>query len=175
MEKACFYRAPCKTSRRKLQHELALCDMGACMTASQSSLSRSSKSSSSHPPFRLCTVTFSASCCCSLTASRIDLSCASLTFCRNCPLRASMIRRLSTSSARDALTRRMRPMRSAASGSRICERMDARASASRLLREGVSLSVFERIIYCSSLLCVLFLLLLVSAAATAAAATRASL
>jgi hypothetical protein len=69
----------------------------------------------------------------------------------------------------------MRPMRSAASGSRICERMDARASASRLL--GVcQRSVYGRMADWSSLLCVLFLLLLVTtSAASAAAATRAGL
>lgn len=49
----------------------------------QSSFNKSSKSSSSQPPLRLCTVTFSASCCCSLTASKMDLSCASLTFWRS--------------------------------------------------------------------------------------------
>ena len=85
----------------------------------QSSLSRSSKSSSSQPPFRLWTTTFSASCCCSLTALRMSLSCASVTRARSCPLRASMMSLFSTSSAREAFTKRMRPSLSAASGSRI--------------------------------------------------------
>lgn len=44
-----------------------------------------------------------------------------------------MIILFSTSSARDALTKRMRPSRSAAPGSRICASIDERASASRCL------------------------------------------
>jgi hypothetical protein len=51
-----------------------------------------------------------------------------------------MIKRLSTSVARDAFTRRMRPSRSAASGVKICERIEARASASRSLEGGLDVS-----------------------------------
>ena len=106
-----------------------------CLTAHESSLSRSSKSSSSQPPFLLCTVNFSASCCCSLTEVKMSFSCASVIRLRSCPLRASVTSLFSTSSALDALTRRIRPSRSAASGSRICESMELRASASRFLSD----------------------------------------
>ena len=96
---------------------------------------RSSRSSSSQPPFLLCTVTFSSSTCCSLIAARMSLSCASFTGPRSCPLRANVMSRFSTSSAREAFTSRMRPMRSAAAGSRICASIEARASVSRCLGE----------------------------------------
>ena len=56
-----------------------------------------------------------------------------MTRCRNCPLRARMMSLFSTSSALEALTSRMRPNLSAAAGSKICERMEERASASRFL------------------------------------------
>jgi hypothetical protein len=103
---------------------------------SHASFKRSSRSSSSHPPFLLCTVTLSTSCCCSLTAFKMSFSCVSDTLPRSWPVRANMISLLSTSSARGALTSRIRPSLSAAAGSRICESMDARTSASRFLRNG---------------------------------------
>lgn len=137
----------------------------------QSSFSKSSKSSSSQPPFLLCTVTFSASCCCSLTAFRMSFSCASLTLALSCPLFASMISRFSTSSARDALTRRILPKRSAASGSRICERMDCLASCSRFLCAVVSrprLYFPTRRWWCSLLVLLLLLALLASTSTSTA-------
>ena len=99
----------------------------------QSSFNRSSKSSSSQPPFLLCTVIFSASCCCSLTAFNISLSCTSVTLLLSCPDLAMLINLFSTSSARDALTSRIRPSLSAASGSSIWERIEDLWSASRCL------------------------------------------
>lgn len=89
--------------------------------------SNKSSSSSSHPLRRLTTIFSSA--LVSATAFNSSLSCSSVTFCRSCPDRASMISRFSTSVARDSLTRRMRPSRSAASGWRIWLRIDCRASA----------------------------------------------
>ncbi|KAK5632289.1 hypothetical protein RRF57_008003 [Xylaria bambusicola] len=62
-------------------------------------------------------------------AARSSLSCASVTFCRSWPVRASVISLFSMSAARDSLTSRMRPSRSAASGCRIWFRIDWRASA----------------------------------------------
>lgn len=86
-----------------------------------------SSSSSAHPSFRRLTTIFSSFC--SAMALSSCLSCSSVTFCCNCPVRASMINRFSTSVARDSLTSRIRPKRSAASGRRIWLRMDCRASA----------------------------------------------
>jgi hypothetical protein len=65
----------------------------------------------------------------SAMAFRSSLSCSSVTFCRSCPVCASMMSRFSISVARCSLTSRMRPSRSAASGSRIWFRIDLRASA----------------------------------------------
>lgn len=107
-----------------------------------------SSSSSSHPPFLLLTTIFSSSFV-SATAFNSSFSCVSVTFDRNCPLRANMISLFSTSCARDSLTRRIRPRRSAASGSRIWLRMLWRASAGWLLdlevgsrKEGEGISTF---------------------------------
>jgi hypothetical protein len=102
-----------------------------------SSASRSStpSPSSSHPLLLRSTVIrprpLSSSC--SATAPRISLSCASVTRSRSWPDRASVMSRVSTSVARAALTSRMRPRRSAASGVRIWARREARASASASL------------------------------------------
>lgn len=57
------------------------------------------------------------------------MSWSSVTLLRSWPDRANMISRFSISVARDSFTRRMRPSRSAASGSRICASKEARASA----------------------------------------------
>jgi len=94
--------------------------------------SKSSRSSSSHRPPVFFTTTFSFCCSFSLKPFRISFSWSSVIFCLSCPDRASMISLLSTSSAREALTRRMRPRRSAASGVRIWERMELRWSAGLL-------------------------------------------
>jgi hypothetical protein len=94
------------------------------------SFNKSSKSSSSpQAPFLLLTTIFSVSLL-SATAPSNSFNCSSVTLALNCPLLAKVINRFSTSWARDSLTSRMRPSRSAASGSRIWERMDLRASAS---------------------------------------------
>lgn len=61
-----------------------------------------------------------------------------MTLARSWPVRASVISRFSTSVARDSLTSRMRPSRSAASGCRIWFRMLCRASASCLRSVGIS-------------------------------------
>lgn len=93
----------------------------------------SRSSSSSHPPFLLLTTIFPpvvpSRSLFSATAPRSSLSCSSVTLARSCPDLANMIKRFSTSVARDSLTIRMRPRRSAASGWRIWERIEARASA----------------------------------------------
>lgn len=90
--------------------------------------SNRSSSSSSSQPFRRLTTIFSSSLV-SATADRSSLSSDSVTFCRSWPVRASVMSRFSMSVARDSLTSRMRPSRSAASGWRIWLRMDWRASA----------------------------------------------
>lgn len=93
----------------------------------------SRSSSSSHPPFLLLTTIFPpvvpSRSLFSATAPRSSLSCSSVTLARSCPDLANKIKRFSTSVARDSLTIRMRPRRSAASGWRIWERIEARASA----------------------------------------------
>ena len=97
--------------------------------SSQTSLISASNSSSLSqppPPLRFTTIFCSSFSFCSATAPRISISCSSLTFCRIWPVRASMIRRSSTSRARDSFTRRIRPRRSDAGGVRIWERMEAR-------------------------------------------------
>lgn len=88
-------------------------------------------SSSSHPPFRRVITIFCSSSfrCDSATAFNSSFNWSSVTFCRNCPVCASMINRFSISIARDSLTSRMRPSRSAAAGSRIWLRIVARRSA----------------------------------------------
>lgn len=95
----------------------------------------SRSSSSSHPPFLLLTTIFPpvvpSRSLFSATAPRSSLSWSSVTLARSCPDLANMIKRFSTSVARDSLTIRMRPRRSAASGWRIWERIEARASAAR--------------------------------------------
>lgn len=93
--------------------------------------SNKSSSSSSSQPFRRATTIFSSSLF-SATAARRSLSWASVTFWRSWPVRASVMSRFSISAARDALTSRMRPSRSAASGCRIWLRIDWRASAVRV-------------------------------------------
>jgi hypothetical protein len=100
-------------------------------------INSSNSSSSSHPPppRLFTTILLSSFSFCSATAPRISLSCSSLTFCRICPVRASIIRRFSMSVARDSFTRRIRPRRSAASGVRIWERMEERWSAGVVLDE----------------------------------------
>jgi hypothetical protein len=99
--------------------------------------SRSSRSSSSHPLF-LTTLTLSklpvpVSLSCSVRLASILFSWSSVTFCCNCPDLASMMSRFSTSVARDSFTIRIRPSRSAASGSRIWARIVERASDSCFL------------------------------------------
>lgn len=89
----------------------------------------SKSSSSSQPPFRRETTIFFSSLL-SATAFSSSLSCSSVTFCRSCPVRASVMSRFSMSVARDSLTSLMRPRRSAASGRRIWLRTVWRASAS---------------------------------------------
>lgn len=93
----------------------------------------SKSSSSSHPPFLLLTTIFPPAVpsrsLFSATAPRSSFSCSSVTLARSWPDLANMIKRFSTSVARDSLTIRMRPSRSAASGWRIWERIEARASA----------------------------------------------
>ena len=98
--------------------------------------SKRSSSSSSQPLRRLTTI-FSSSCR-SAIAFSISFSWSSDTFCRSWPLRASMMSRFSTSLARASLTIRMRPRRSAASGSRIWLRIDLRASAVKVSRQSES-------------------------------------
>jgi hypothetical protein len=91
-----------------------------------------SSSSSSHPLFlRVITIFCSSSSfrCDSAIAFNNSFSWSSVTFCRNWPVCASMISRFSISVARDSFTSRMRPRRSAASGSRIWLRIVARRSA----------------------------------------------
>jgi hypothetical protein len=98
----------------------------------QTSFINSSNSSSlSHPPppLRFTTIFCSSFSFCSATAPKMSFSWSSLTFCRICPVRASIMSLFSMSVARLSLTRRIRPRRSAASGVRICERIEARWSA----------------------------------------------
>ena len=94
--------------------------------------SNRSSSSSQSPFLRLITILpvvppslslFSA------TAPSNSFSWSSVTLALSWPDFANMISRFSTSVARDSLTRRIRPSRSAASGSSICERIALRASA----------------------------------------------
>ncbi len=90
----------------------------------------SKSSSSSQPPFLLLTVILPTSFSLfSATAPNSSFSCSSVTLDLSCPDLANMINRFSTSVARDSFTSRIRPRRSAASGSKICERMEFRASA----------------------------------------------
>ena len=91
--------------------------------------SKSSSSSSPHPPFLRLTTILSSSLLFSATAPRSSFSCSSVTFCRSCPDLASVMSLFSTSTARDSFTSRIRFRRSMASGRRIWFRMDLRASA----------------------------------------------
>lgn len=92
----------------------------------------SRSSSSSQPPLRREITIFCSSSSFlwfSAMAFSNSLSCSSVTFWRICPVWASMMSLFSTSMARDSLTRRIRPSRSAASGSRIWFRIAERRSA----------------------------------------------
>jgi len=74
-----------------------------------------------------------------------SFNCSSVTLLLNCPDRASMINLFSTFVARDSLTRRMRPRRSAASGVRTWESIELRASASCCLPSPVSKMIRHKI------------------------------
>lgn len=74
----------------------------------------------------------------SAMAPNNSFNCSSVTLLLSCPDLASMISRFSTSVARDSLTRRMRPRRSAASGESIWDKIEVRASASCCLRSSIS-------------------------------------
>lgn len=98
-------------------------------TPIQQSYKSKRSSSSSSQPFLLCTTTLSSSLV-SATAPNNSFNCSSVTLLLNCPLLASIINLSSTSLALLSFTSLMRPRRSAAEGSRICARIEVRASAS---------------------------------------------
>lgn len=112
-----------------------MCTFGACIVIH----SPSKSSSSSQPPLRLLTTMLPPSFSLVFSASepRSSFSCSSVTLLLSCPDFASMINLFSTSVARDSLTRRIRPRRSAASGSSIWDRMAARASAAEYQSQDV--------------------------------------
>ena len=108
------------------------CDRVGTQSYSDQSYRSSKSSSSSHPPFLRLTTIFPVPPSFSLlsaTAPRSSFNCSSVIFDLSWPDLASIINRFSISVARDSLTRRMRPRRSAASGVRIWERIELRASA----------------------------------------------